>query len=152
MKHICKLTLLFLLISGFIHAQDTMRVRDGSHDNDAPPPPPPPDSNHVYTYVEIMPEYPGGKDSMNRFIQRNLQYPEYAKDNNIEGTVYASFVVEKDGKVTDVKILRSIKPTCIACDSEVIRVIKKMPNWKPGKSNGKLVRVQYTLPVKFAMK
>jgi protein TonB len=148
MKHICKLTLLFLLLSGFIYAQDTMRVADLSVRDVSPPPP---DSNHVFTYVEIMPKFPGGQDSMNRFIQRNLQYPDLARDNNIQGTVYACFVVEKDGKVDEVKILRSMIPPCIACDSEVIRVIKKMPKWKPGAQQGKPVRVQFNLPVKFSL-
>lgn len=156
--------LFFLLISGLSYSQEKI-IRNN---NDTINPPPftklrieqpndttkhqTPDSNHVFDFVEKMPEYPGGQVAMMAFIQQNLQYPEYAKDNNLEGSVFATFIIDKKGKITDVKILRSMNPPCIACDSEVIRVIKKMPKWKPGMQQGKPVRVKFTLPVKFALK
>jgi len=117
----------------------------------APPQVPLPDSLKVFDYVEKMPEYPGGQKAMMEFIQKNLQYPEFAKDNNLQGTVFATFIIDKKGKITDVRILRSMNPPCIACDSEIIRVIKKMPKWKQGMQQGKPVMVRFNLPVKFAL-
>ena len=101
--------------------------------------------------VEQMPAFPGGEKAMEKFIEKNLVYPASAKKNSMEGKVYATFVVEKDGTLSDIKLLRGING-CEDCDKEAIRVIKLMPSWNPGKQNGKLVRVQYNLPLKFALK
>jgi periplasmic protein TonB len=100
----------------------------------------------VYTVVESMPQYPGGDDAMMKYLAINITYPQVAKDKGIQGTVWCTFVVEKDGSVNNVKILRGIG---YGCDEEVIRVVKAMPKWKPGEKGGKPVRVQYSLPVKF---
>ena len=100
----------------------------------------------VYTFVEKMPQYPGGEDALMKYLAININYPSDSKDSGVQGTVYASFIVEKDGSITNVKILRSLSNSC---DKEVIQVIKAMPNWKPGEQGGKPARVQFNLPVKF---
>ena len=88
-------------------------------------------------------------DSLKAFIERNLVYPQWAKDNKIEGKVFVTFVVEKDGSISGVKVLRDIG---YGCGAEAIRVVMKMPKWKPGKQRGKPVRVQYNLPIVFKLK
>jgi len=98
----------------------------------------------IFEVVEEMPEFPGGVDSMHRFIRNNLQYPRTQVD--FEGTVIISFVVEVDGSLSNVKVLRDI---AIPIDEEVLRVVKLMPNWIPGKQGGKAVRARSYVPVKF---
>jgi len=99
-------------------------------------------------FVELMPQYPGGKDAMNEFLKENLVYPTEAKEKNISGKVIVQFVVENNGKITNVKVLHGIGG---GCDEEAIRVVSSMPNWKPGKQNGKSVPVFYTLPLTFSL-
>jgi periplasmic protein TonB len=101
-----------------------------------------------YTIVETMPEYPGGTNEMMLFIQKNTEYPKSEKDKGIQGTVYVTFVVEKDGSIGDAKVLRGI-PCGPLTNQAAVDVVNKMPRWKPGTQNGKTVRVQYNLPVKF---
>ena len=99
--------------------------------------------------VEQMPEFPGGGEgALIAYIAKNTKYPAMARENNIEGTVFISFVVEKDGSVSDVKILRGIGG---GCDEEAKRVIKNLPNFTPGRQNGRPVRVQFNVPVKFKL-
>ncbi len=98
----------------------------------------------VYDIVEVQPEYPGGIDKMMKFLSINFQYPQIDMENGVEGRVFASFVVEKDGSISTIKVLRGVSETL---DAEAVRVIKLMPNWKPGTQNGKLVRVKYTIPI-----
>lgn len=107
--------------------------------------------DEIFTVVEQMPEFPGGTQALYKYIQENVKYPQVAKEAGIQGTVYLSFVVEKDGNITDIKILRGI-PGGRMCDDEAVRVVKTMPNWKPGKQRGKPVKVSYTLPVKFTLR
>lgn len=102
----------------------------------------------IFIVVEEMPEYIGGDDARIKFISENVVYPTMARESNIQGTVYVTFVVETDGSITDVKILRGIGG---GCDEEAIRVVKIMPKWKPGKQTGKNVRVQFNLPIKFTL-
>ena len=102
--------------------------------------------NMVYQFVEEMPEYPGGEEKLRKFIKDNLVYPEGAHESRIQGTVYLSFVVEKDGNLSDIKVIRGIGG---GCDEEAIRIVKKMPKWKPGKQGGENVAVKYTIPVIF---
>jgi protein TonB len=102
----------------------------------------------IFTVVEEMPEYPGGNKAMYSFMGQNIKYPEKARQNKVEGTVYVSFVVLKDGSVSSVSVLRGIGS---GCDEEAMRVVKSMPNWKPGKQDGKPVNVQYNLPIKFTL-
>lgn len=95
-----------------------------------------------------MPEFPGGMEAMMHFLSDNIRYPEKAKDDNIEGRVFIQFVVEKDGSIGEVKLLRGIGG---GCDEEAIRVVKAMPKWTPGQQDGKAVRVYYTLPIFFKL-
>jgi len=102
----------------------------------------------IFTVVESMPSFPGGDKARIRFLNENIEYPTMARESGIQGRVYVTFVVERNGIVTDVKILRGIGG---GCDEEAIRVVKAMPKWIPGKQRGKPVRVQFTLPIKFTL-
>ncbi len=102
----------------------------------------------IYSFVEEMPEFPGGQNAMYSFLSKNLVYPKKAIENDISGKVYVQFVVRKDGALDNIKISKGLG---YGCDEEVIRVLKLMPKWKPGKSNGKPVATQFTLPVAFTL-
>ncbi|OFY52189.1 MAG: hypothetical protein A2W85_00345 [Bacteroidetes bacterium GWF2_41_31] len=102
----------------------------------------------VYTMVDSMPEYPGGMNAMMSFLSSNITYPQQAKNDTISGRVFINFIIEKDGSVTNVKVLRGIGS---GCDEEAVRVISSMPKWKPGMQNGEAVRVSYNIPIKFAL-
>lgn len=102
----------------------------------------------VYQIVEQMPQYTGGEEAMMKYVSENIKYPQAAKDKNIAGRVFVSFVVEKDGSVNEVKVLRGIGG---GCDEEAVRVIKGMPKWKPGIQEGKPVRVSYMMPINFKL-
>jgi protein TonB len=103
------------------------------------------------TIVEQMPTFPGGEAAMMKYIQQNVSYPQMEKESQIQGTCYVTFVVEKDGSITDVKVLRGVSGGP-GCDKEAIRVVKSMPPWKAGKQNGREVRVQFNLPIKFTLR
>lgn len=103
----------------------------------------------IFTIVEDQPQFPGGDKALYAFLGKNMKYPAMAQDANIQGTVYVTFEVDKDGQIKDVKVLRGIGG---GCDEEAIRVVKSMPKWTPGKQRGKPVRVQYNLPVKFTLR
>jgi protein TonB len=102
----------------------------------------------VYDFVQKMPSFPGGQSALYSYLGENIKYPPSASENGIEGKATITFVVERDGSITDVKIARGFDP---ACDSEAARVVRAMPKWVPGEQNGKTVRVQYTLPVFFQL-
>jgi len=102
----------------------------------------------VFDVVEQMPEFPGGQAALLKWISDNIKYPAIAEENGIQGRVVCTFVVERDGSVTDVQVARSIDPSL---DKEAVRVLKKMPKWIPGKQNGSAVRVKYTVPVTFRL-
>lgn len=106
------------------------------------------EEEQIFLVVENMPEFPGGEAAMYKFIGNNIDYPRMAKESGISGRVFVTFVVERDGSVTDVQILRGIGG---GCDEEAVRVIKAMPKWNPGKQRGKPVRVQYRMPIKFTL-
>ena len=117
----------------------------------APPPPPAPKpevSNKVFDVVEEMPSFPGGQGALMAFLSSNIKYPVVAQENGVQGRVIVGFVVERDGSITDVKVMRSVDPSL---DREAQRVVKSMPKWKPGKQNGSAVRVKYTVPVVFRL-
>jgi TonB family protein len=97
-------------------------------------------------FVEEMPEFPGGMDSLYAFLARKIQYPPIAKDNGITGTVLVEFVVEEDGRVTNAKVKVPLFPEC---DKEAVRAVMSMPKWKPGRNMGKPVRCYYQVPVTF---
>src|SRR5205085_12283823 len=102
----------------------------------------------IFTVVEEMPSFPGGEEKLFEYLSK-IKYPAIAKENGISGRVYVTFVVDKDGKIRDVKTLRGIGG---GCDEEAIRVVSAMPDWKPGRQNGRNVAVQYNLPVNFNLK
>ncbi len=105
-------------------------------------------ANEALTYAEEMPEFPGGTSALMRFMQMNLRYPDMAREMGISGKVYCRFVVDEQGEITDVKVLKGIGH---GLDQEAVRVVKMMPRWIPGKMNKKPVKVQYVLPVKFVL-
>ena len=98
----------------------------------------------IYRVTEVMPEYPGGPNEMMKYLQENIKYPQSAKDNKIEGRVYVTFVVEKDGSITNATVLRGIDKEC---DAEALRVVSSMPKWNPGQQDGKNVRTQFAIPI-----
>ena len=100
----------------------------------------------VFDVVEEMPQYPGGPQALFKFLGENVHYPEEAEKAGIQGRVIATFIVEKDGSISQPTVVKSVDPLL---DAEAIRVISAMPNWKPGKQNGKVVRVKYTVPLSF---
>ena len=102
----------------------------------------------IFTVVEQMPEYEGGYEAMMRFISKNMKYPATARRMGIEGSVFVSFVVDTEGKISEVQTIKGISADC---DKEAVRVIEKMPPWKPGKQNGKPVKVRFVLPIKFKL-
>ena len=108
----------------------------------------PPDDDKVYEVAEVMPEYPGGQGELLKFLARNIKYPEESVKNKEEGRVQIAFIVNKDGSISDVKVLKNTTPLL---DAEAIRITKSMPNWTPGKDKGKVVRVAYTVPVTFRL-
>ena len=103
----------------------------------------------VFQVVEKMPEFEGGVENMMKFLQQNIKYPEEAKKNGTQGRVIVQFVVEKDGSITDAKVVRNVSPEL---DAEALRVVESMPKWIPGEQRGEKVRVQFTLPVMFKCK
>jgi TonB family protein len=103
---------------------------------------------YVYTKREITPEYEGGEKAFAKFLQRNVRYPKKAKENNIQGSVYISFVIEKNGKLTDIKAVRDPGG---GLGDEGVRVLALSPNWTPGLQYGRPVKVQYTVPINFSL-
>jgi len=126
------LILVFIVASMAVQAQTTNTAPDDS----------------IYIVVEQAPQYPGGQEALMKYLAENIQYPDLARQNNIQGTVYVSFVVEKNGAVSNVKILRGIGG---GCDEEAMRVVRKMSDWTPGYQNGEAVRVQFNLPLRFIL-
>ena len=117
----------------------------------APPPPPAPKpevATKVFDVVEEMPSFPGGQGALMQYLNNNTKYPIVAQENGVQGRVIVSFVVERDGSISDVKVARSVDPSL---DREAQRVVKSMPRWSPGKQNGSTVRVKYTVPVVFRL-
>ena len=106
------------------------------------------DDEVFFMVVENMPEFPGGDLGLMKFIQKNLKYPPIAKEYNITGKVYISFIVDKSGLVTNVKIVRGVDKNL---DAEAMRVVKSLPKYKPGKQRGKSVRVMFTIPINFTL-
>ena len=106
------------------------------------------ETDTVMDKCEVMPKFPGGESGMMKFLTENVKYPKEALDKGITGRVLVEFVVERDGSINDVKIMKSVDPIL---DNEAIRIVKAMPKWEPGTMNGKAVRVKHTLPVTFRL-
>jgi TonB family protein len=105
--------------------------------------------SRIYHSVEQMPRFPGGEAALMRYLQENIQYPAEAAKNNIQGRVIVQFVVEKDGHIGEVKVVR---PVSEELDAEAVRVIKTLPDFEPGRQNGEAVAVWYTVPVSFIVR
>ena len=110
--------------------------------------PPAVEETKVFDVVEQMPQYKGGDQALMDYLNKSIKYPVIAEENGIQGRVVCTFVVERDGSITDVKVVRSVDPSL---DKEAVRVLKSMPKWIPGKQNGSAVRVKFTLPVTFKL-
>lgn len=106
------------------------------------------EENKIFITVEQMPMYPGGDGALFGYLRDNIHYPTVAAENGVQGRVVVGFVVERDGSITDVKILRGVDPSL---DREAMRVVKSMPKWTPGKQNGSAVRVKFQVPVSFRL-
>jgi len=106
------------------------------------------EENKVFDVVEQMPSFPGGMAALMAYLQKSIKYPPVAEENGIQGRVVCTFVVERDGSVTDVRVAKSVDPSL---DKEAVRVVSALPKWIPGKQNGQSVRVKYTLPVTFRL-
>ena len=114
----------------------------------AEPEPPKVEETKVFDVVEQMPSFPGGQAALMSWLSSNIKYPVVAEENGVQGRVVCTFVVERDGSITDVKVVRGVDPSL---DKEAVRVLKQMPHWIPGKQNGSAVRVKYTVPVTFRL-
>lgn len=111
-------------------------------------PEPKPEVEKVFDVVEQMPSFPGGPSALMEWLSNNVKYPVVAQENGVQGRVVVSFVVERDGSITDVKVVRGVDPSL---DREASRVVRAMPRWIPGKQNGSAVRVKYNVPVAFRL-
>ena len=123
-------------------------VLKAKEDIAAPEPPKHVEETKVFTVVEQMPMFPGGDAALMSYLANNIHYPTVAAENGVQGRVVVGFVVERDGSITDVRILRGVDPSL---DREAMRVVKSMPRWTPGKQNGSAVRVKYQVPVAFRL-
>ena len=123
-------------------------VRNDIAVNTPPPAPKEEVTNKVYDVVEVMPSFPGGQGALMSYLSSHTKYPVVAQENGVQGRVTVSFVVERDGSITDVHVVRSVDPSL---DREAARVISSMPNWQPGKQNGSAVRVKFNVPVQFKL-
>ena len=106
------------------------------------------EESQVFYIVEEMPEFPGGELALRKFLANAIKYPVIAQENGIEGKVYVSFVVGKDGHVSDAWVVRSVDPSL---DKEALRVVSSLPTWKPGKQRGQPVRVAFSVPISFVL-
>ena len=163
MKFKFPLLLLACLFFNTLWAQKELSAPPTPVVEEAPPPPPPPPSESrpaVYEEdvapekvfemfdVQKTPAFPGGDSELYKYIAANLQYPSVAKDNNISGVVALTFVVEKNGTITDIRIIKDIGG---GCGKEAVRLINSMPLWTPGETGGQKVKVRYTLPIRFRL-
>ncbi len=109
---------------------------------------PEPEEEEIFMVVEDAPEFPGGTEALLKYLREHIKYPPICRENNIQGRVLVSFVVNKDGSIVEPEIVKGVNPSL---DKEALRVIAGMPNWKPGKQRGKEVRVKFTVPVNFRL-
>jgi protein TonB len=132
-------------------ATETKKGEEGGIDASLIEPPPVIEEKkeeEIFTFVEQMPSFPDGDAARIKYINEHFRYPAIAKENGIEGTVVVQFVVTKEGDIQNVKVVRGIGG---GCDEEAVRVVRSMPNWKPGKHNGKAVPVSFTLPIRLKL-
>lgn len=103
----------------------------------------------IYSYVEQMPAFPGGDSQLMEFIMRNIKYPEIAKEQGVQGKVIVNFIVDEEGKIININVVKSLSKEC---DAEAMRVVRLMPQWKPGMQNGKKIKTKMNLPISFKLK
>lgn len=142
---------LFFFTAGSVNnltAQTTQQQVKPSNEQNVKTQEKPKKEDQVFQVVETMPSFPGGQDAMSKYIAENIKYPEEARTKGIQGKVSLTFIIEKDGSVSHVKVLRGIGS---GCDEEAVRVVSGMPRWTPGMQKGKPVRVQFNLPIQFAL-
>lgn len=135
-------------VKGNSNNGEVLKVTQRVADEPVKPEPAPEVENKVFDVVEVMPSFPGGQSALMQYLNSNIKYPVVAQENGVQGRVVVSFVVEKDGSITDVRVVRSVDPSL---DREATRVVKSMPHWIPGKQNGSAVRVKYNVPVSFKL-
>ncbi|MGL4596137.1 MAG: energy transducer TonB, partial [Bacteroidia bacterium] len=116
------------------------------------PPQPPIEEreDEVFTFVEVMPSFVGGEEAMIAYIRSNIHYPEFEKESGKQGLVFISFIVEKDGSISTVQARKEV-PDAPGLTKEAIRLVSSMPNWTPGKINGRIVRTTMNLPIRFVL-
>lgn len=127
---------------------DTNGDMEAMEDNEMEPPPPFDEEAEVFRIVEDMPQFPGGPTEFMKWLTRNLRYPKYLEENKVQGKVVAEFIVNVDGSVTDVNIVKSLHPQC---DREVLRVLRMMPRWTAGIQNNQPCRTKVCIPVVFKL-
>lgn len=143
-------------ITVFIFMMSTLVVTSGYSQQTAPqsviPPPPVEEApqEEIFVVVEQMPEFPGGQAALMQYLSTHIQYPEECRKMGVEGKVFVKFIVDQTGNIINAQILRGIEDGKLL-EKEAIRVIQSMPQWKPGKNNGKNVSVYFTLPISFKL-
>ena len=136
------------IVEDDVEIEDEIEIEDTESDEDEEIEIIEEDDDEFFMVVENMPIFPGGDLGLMKYIQKNVKYPAIAKEYNITGKVYVSFIVDKSGSVTNVKIVRGVDKNL---DSEAVRVVKSLPKYKPGKQRGKSVRVMFTIPINFTL-
>ena len=132
-----KSKIILLLATLFLFCGTTVFAQDANEDTDK-----------AYEVVDEMPSFTGGQGALMQFLANNVKYPTVAFENGVQGRVLVSFIVERDGSLSNVKVERSVDPSL---DKEAVRVVKAMPKWQPGKAKGSTVRVKFTVPITFRM-
>ena len=136
------------IVEDEVEIEDELEIEDTESDEDIAIEIEEESDDDFFMVVENMPEFPGGDLGLMKYIQKNVKYPAIAKEYNITGKVYVSFIVDKSGSVTNVKIVRGVDKNL---DAEAMRVVKSLPKYKPGKQRGKSVRVMFTIPINFTL-
>jgi protein TonB len=136
------------IVEDEVELEDELEIEDTESDEDIAIEIEEESDDEFFMVVENMPVFPGGDLGLMKYIQRNVKYPPIAKEYNITGKVYVSFIVDKSGSVTNVKIVRGVDKNL---DAEALRVVKSLPKYKPGKQRGKAVRVMFTIPINFTL-
>jgi len=136
------------IVEDDVEIEDEIEIEDTESDEDVEIEIEEEDDEEFFMVVENMPEFPGGDLGLMKYIQKNVKYPAIAKEYNITGKVYVSFIVDRSGSVTNVKIVRGVDKNL---DAEAMRVVKSLPRYTPGRQRGKAVRVMFTIPINFTL-
>lgn len=132
---------LLLCIAAFGQAIDTLQLSRSIDENDA-------DAVFELPLLEVMPEFPGGMEALNRYLGEKIHYPDLAAEEGVQGKVFVEFVIGKKGTIEDVKVVRGVRADL---DAEALRAVQEMPAWSPGGLRGERVKVRYTLPISFLL-